>query len=166
MEIHPAQEARPWRAIGEEFGGFVQNTFGFDGGTLLLLLIFGLGFSLCFHVSWMAVAEKLGGGIENFGQWIAARYAAAEDRKAGLEAAVKREEIVVQERARIVESHAPIQIVPQVVSVPKSERVEKEKQVSLFLDMPDTNLPPSHYSTMHLPNRKPWPSRRSSSSAA
>ena len=37
---------------------------------------------------------------------------------------------------------APIQIVPQVVSVPKSERVEKEKQVSLFLDMPDTNLPP------------------------
>jgi DNA segregation ATPase FtsK/SpoIIIE, S-DNA-T family len=129
-------------AIGEEFGGFVQNTFGFDGGTLLLLLIFGLGFSLCFHVSWMAVAEKLGGGIENFGQWIAARYAAAEDRKAGLEAAVKREEIVVQERARIVESHAPIQIVPQVVSVPKSERVEKEKQVSLFLDMPDTNLPP------------------------
>ena len=128
--------------LGEIIGGGVQNTFGFDGGTLLLLLIFGLGFSLCFHVSWMAVAEKLGGGIENFGQWIAARYAAAEDRKAGLEAAVKREEIVVQERARIVESHAPIQIVPQVVSVPKSERVEKEKQVSLFLDMPDTNLPP------------------------
>jgi len=28
------------------------------------------------------------------------------------------------------------------VHVPKSERVEKEKQVSLFLDMPDTNLPP------------------------
>ena len=128
--------------LGEIIGGSVQSTFGFDGGTLLLLLFFGLGFSLCFHVSWMAVAEKLGGGIENFGQWIAARYAAAEDRKAGLEAAVKREEIVVQERARIVESHAPIQIVPQVVSVPKSERVEKEKQVSLFLDMPDTNLPP------------------------
>jgi S-DNA-T family DNA segregation ATPase FtsK/SpoIIIE len=128
--------------LGEIVGASVQNTFGFDGGTLLLLMFFGLGFSLCFHVSWMAVAEKLGGGIENFGQWIAARYAAAEDRKAGLEAAVKREEIVVQERARIVESHAPIQIVPQVVSVPKSERVEKEKQVSLFLDMPDTNLPP------------------------
>jgi S-DNA-T family DNA segregation ATPase FtsK/SpoIIIE len=90
----------------------------------------------------MAVAEKLGGGLETFAQWIAARYSAAEDRKAGQEAAVKREEIVVQERARIVESHPPIQIVPQVVSVPKSERAEKEKQVSLFLDMPDTNLPP------------------------
>jgi S-DNA-T family DNA segregation ATPase FtsK/SpoIIIE len=128
--------------LGEIMGGSVQRTFGFDGGTLLLLMIFGLGFSLCFHVSWMAVAEKLGGGLETFAQWIAARYSAAEDRKAGQEAAVKREEIVVQERARIVESHSPIQIVPQVVSVPKSERVEKEKQVSLFLDMPDTNLPP------------------------
>ena len=88
------------------------------------------------------MAEKLGGGLETFAQWVAARYSVAEDRKAGLEAAVKREEIVVQERARIVESHPPIQIVPQIVSVPTSERVEKEKQVSLFLDMPDTNLPP------------------------
>lgn len=128
--------------LGEIIGGGVQSTFGFDGGTLLLLLIFGLGFSLCFHVSWMAVAEKLGGGLEAFAQWVVARYSVAEDRKAGLEAAVKREEIVVQERARIVDSHPPIQIVPQIVSVPKSERVEKEKQVSLFLDMPDTNLPP------------------------
>lgn len=128
--------------LGEIVGGSMRQTFGFDGGTLLLLMIFGLGFSLCFHVSWMAVAEKIGGGIEIFAQWVVERYAAAEDRKLGLEAAVKREEVVVQERARMVESHPPIQIVPQVVSVPKSERVEKEKQVSLFLDMPDTNLPP------------------------
>ncbi|MEK0434268.1 MAG: hypothetical protein RL369_317, partial [Pseudomonadota bacterium] len=56
-------------------------------------------------------------------------------------AIVKREEAVVKEREKFVEA-APIQIVPQVVHVPKSERVEKEKQVSLFLDMPDTNLPP------------------------
>jgi hypothetical protein len=28
---------------------------------LLLLLLFGLGFSLFFHVSWMAVAERIGG---------------------------------------------------------------------------------------------------------
>ena len=28
------------------------------------MLLFGLGFSLCFHVSWMAVAEKLGGALE------------------------------------------------------------------------------------------------------
>ena len=134
----------PGGVLGELVGGVAQNTFGFDGGTLILLMLFGLGFSLCFHVSWMAVAEKLGGGIESFAQWIMNQYTERQDRKVGLEAAVKREEVVVQERARIVEAKAatPIQIVPQVVSVPKSERVEKEKQVSLFLDMPDTNLPP------------------------
>ncbi len=134
----------PGGVLGEMVGGAAQTTFGFDGGTLILLMLFGLGFSLCFHVSWMAVAEKLGGGIESFAQWVSQLYAERQDRKVGQEAAVKREEVVVQERARIVEAKAvaPIQIVPQVVHVPKSERVEKEKQVSLFLDLPDTNLPP------------------------
>ena len=134
----------PGGVLGELVGGAAQTSFGFDGGTLILLMLFGLGFSLCFHVSWMAVAEKLGGGIESFAHWMLQLYAERQDRKLGQEAAVKREEVVVQERARIVEAKAssPIQIVPQVVHVPKSERVEKEKQVSLFLDMPDTNLPP------------------------
>jgi S-DNA-T family DNA segregation ATPase FtsK/SpoIIIE len=131
----------PGGVLGETFGGFAQSTLGFNGGTLVLLALFGLGFSLCFHVSWMAVAEKLGGAIESFAQWAMDKYAARQDRKIGQEAVVKREEIIVKEREKIVEA-TPIQIVPQVVNVPKSERVQKEKQVSLFLDMPDTNLPP------------------------
>ncbi len=131
----------PGGVLGEMFGGFAQSALGFNGGTLVLLALFGLGFSLCFHVSWMAVAEKLGGAIENFAQWAMQMYAARQDRKIGQEAVVKREEVVVKEREKIVEA-TPIQIVPQVVSVPKSERVQKEKQVSLFLDLPDTNLPP------------------------
>ena len=131
----------PGGVMGELIGGGAQAAFGFNGATLFLMLLFGLGFSLCFHVSWMAVAEKLGGALERAAQWAMALYAARQDRKVGQEAAVKREEVVVQERARIVEA-TPIFIQPQMVAVPKSERVEKEKQVSLFLDMPDTNLPP------------------------
>jgi S-DNA-T family DNA segregation ATPase FtsK/SpoIIIE len=92
-------------------------------------------------VSWLAVAEKLGGAIEGTAQWVLQMYRAYQDRKIGEVAMVKREEAVVKEREKFVEA-PPIQIVPQVVHVPKSERVEKEKQVSLFLDMPDTNLPP------------------------
>ncbi len=131
----------PGGVLGELIGGAAQSAFGFNGSTLLLMLLFGLGFSLCFHVSWMAVAEKLGGALERGAQMAMALYTARQDRKVGLEAAVKREVSVVQERARIVES-TPMHIEPQMVVVPKSERVEKEKQVSLFLDMPDTNLPP------------------------
>jgi S-DNA-T family DNA segregation ATPase FtsK/SpoIIIE len=131
----------PGGVLGQLMGGATSHAFGFTGATLFLLLLFGVGFSLFFHVSWLAVAERVGGAIEDAAQGVRKLYAAREDRKLGQAAAVKREETVVQERAKIVEA-TPIRIEPQVVAVPKSERVEKEKQVSLFADLPDTNLPP------------------------
>ena len=131
----------PGGVLGELIGEGAQSAFGFTGATLFLLLLFGVGFSLFFHVSWLAVAERLGGAIENGIRGIRNLYAAREDRKLGEVAAVKREVAVVQERAKIVEA-PPIRIEPQVVAVPKSERAQKEKQVSLFTDLPDTNLPP------------------------
>ena len=131
----------PGGVLGELIGHAAQNALGFTGATLFLLLLFGVGFSLFFHVSWLAVAERVGGALEDGIKGIRNLYSAREDRKVGQVAAVKREETVVQERAKIVEA-SPIRIEPQVVAVPKSERVEKEKQVSLFADLPDTNLPP------------------------
>ena len=131
----------PGGVLGELIGGAAQSAFGFTGATLFLLLLFSVGFSLFFHVSWLAVAERIGGALEDAVNGIRNLYTAREDRKVGQVAAVKREETVVQERAKIVEA-PPIRIEPQVVEVPKSERVQKEKQVSLFSDLPDTNLPP------------------------
>ncbi len=131
----------PGGVLGELIGSNATNAFGFTGATLLLLLVFGIGFSLFFHVSWLAIAEKIGAAIEFLIAGVKNLYAAREDRKLGHVAAVKREEVVVQERAKI-EYAPPIRIEPQVVIVPKSERVEKERQVALFTDLPDTNLPP------------------------
>ncbi len=127
--------------LGNVMGSFVQSALGFTGSTLLLLLLLGLGMSLFFQMSWLTAAEKLGAAAEGFVLWVKNRYLARVDRKLGHVAAVKREETVVQERAKIIEA-PPIRIEPQLVHVPKSERVEKEKQVSLFSDMTDTNLPP------------------------
>jgi S-DNA-T family DNA segregation ATPase FtsK/SpoIIIE len=131
----------PGGVLGELIGSAAQSAFGFMGATLLLLLLFGLGFSLFFHVSWLSVAEKIGETIELALRFVQNLYGAREDRKLGHVAAVKREEVVVHERAKIVDA-PPIRIEPQIVVVPKSDRVEKERQVSLFNDMPDTNLPP------------------------
>ncbi|MDO8306177.1 DNA translocase FtsK, partial [Herminiimonas sp.] len=131
----------PGGVLGELIGSAAQNAFGFMGATLLLLLLFGLGFSLFFHVSWLGVAERIGETIELTFQAIRNLYGAREDRKVGVVAAVKREEVVVHERAKIVDA-PPIRIEPQIIAVPKSDRVEKERQVSLFNDLPDTNLPP------------------------
>ncbi|RXZ38314.1 DNA translocase FtsK [Oxalobacteraceae bacterium CAVE-383] len=130
----------PGGVLGEMIGGSAQGALGFTGATLFLLLLFGLGFSLFFHVSWLATVERLGAALEGLIFGLKNFYVAREDRKVGHVAAVKREEVVVQERAKIVEA-APIRIEPQVVEVPKSQRVEKEKQSALFVDM-DSDLPP------------------------
>src|SRR5690606_26920938 len=131
----------PGGVLGELVGNAAQSAFGFMGATLLLLLLFGLGFSLFFHVSWLNVAEKLGEWLERSVRMIGNLYSARKDRQLGQVAAGKREVAVVQERAKIVEA-PPIRIEPQIVAVQKSERVEKERQTSLFNDLLDTNLPP------------------------
>ncbi|NGZ83968.1 DNA translocase FtsK [Duganella aceris] len=132
--------------LGEMIGHSAHVAFGFTGATLLLLLLFGLGFSLFFHVSWLALAERIGGGIELAIDWFVQRYQYREDRRQGEVAAVKREEVVVIERAKHVEKHPvaapPVKIEPQVVTVVKSERVEKERQANLFQDLSgDSRLP-------------------------
>lgn len=131
----------PGGVLGEIVGTAASIAFGFTGSTLVLLLLLALGLSLYFHISWLLVAENVGRVIESGFEFIHNKYADREDRKVGQTAAVKREELVVQERAKIVEA-PPVRIEPQVVAVQKSERVEKERQVSLFNDMPDSNLPP------------------------
>lgn len=131
----------PGGVVGELLGTLAFTALGFTGATWVFLLLMAVGLSLYFHVSWMQAAENFGLAIETVFNFFWNKYTANEDRRMGQTAAVKREEVVVQERAKNVEA-APVRIEPQVVSVQKSPRIEKERQVSLFNDMRDTNLPP------------------------
>ncbi len=97
----------PGGVLGQLIGHAAHVSFGFTGATLLLLLLFGLGFSLFFQVSWLAVAERIGEAIETGVEWIRLRMEDREDRKQGEAAAVKRDEVVVSERAKYVEKHPP-----------------------------------------------------------
>ncbi|WP_281913914.1 DNA translocase FtsK [Massilia varians] len=178
--------------LGQLIGHSAHVAFGFTGATLLLLLLFGLGFSLFFQVSWLAVAERIGESVENTIGWFHMRMEDHEDRKQGEAAAVKRDELVVNERQKYTEKHpapppivkaepslepraeptqaapqvpqvlppstpaslampapsaqAPvpsIKIEPQMTSVPKSERAQKEMQTPLFHELAgDGGLPP------------------------
>ena len=145
----------PGGVLGELIGHGAHVGLGFTGATLLLLLLFGTGFSLFFHVSWMSVAEKIGEVIEMGIDWIRARMEDREDRRQGDVAVVKREEKVVKERVKHEEKHpkpadlppdappAPIvKIEPQITQVVQSERVIKEKQGTLFQEIENTTLPP------------------------
>jgi len=100
----------PGGVLGQLMGHAAHSAFGFTGATLLLLLVFGLGFSWYFQVSWLAAAERIGESVEQAFSWFRLRYEDREDRRQGEAAAHKRDEVVVHERARHVEKHggAPI----------------------------------------------------------
>ncbi|MFL6709460.1 MAG: DNA translocase FtsK [Massilia sp.] len=140
----------PGGVLGQLVGHGALTAFGFTGATLLLLLLFFTGCSLFFHISWLSVAERIGGAVEMAIDWFRLRYQDREDRKQGEVAAVKRDEVLVQERAKHVEKHIsspPVRIEPAATPaaplIVKSERVEKEKQVPLFENLPgDSGLPP------------------------
>ena len=150
--LHAQLPRAPGGVLGQIIGHSAHVAFGFTGATLLLLLLFGIGSSLFFHISWLSVAERIGEALEMSIDWFRLRYQDREDRKQGEVAAVKRDEVVVQERAKYVEKHVekhasspPVKIEPQVSAplIVKSERVEKEKQAPLFRDLPgDSALPP------------------------
>jgi len=63
------------------------------------------------------------------------------DRKVGEQASVEREEFVEEVRGRI-EIMAPVQIVRSEPAIVQSVRVQREKQQPLFIDIPDSELPP------------------------
>ncbi|XUW89182.1 DNA translocase FtsK 4TM domain-containing protein [Burkholderia sp. M6-3] len=132
----------PGGVIGEAVARGVSHALGFTGGTLALLIVLGIGLSLYFRFSWLSVSEKLGESIISAVTFAKLRREAGRDRKLGEAAAVKREGKVEKGRVRI-EEHEPVVIVPPVVTPAKSERVEKERQVPLFTDLPgDSTLPP------------------------
>jgi DNA segregation ATPase FtsK/SpoIIIE, S-DNA-T family len=133
----------PGGVLGDMISGLLSRGFGFTGGTLLLLVAWGVGLSLFTGMSWIAFIEKLGAAIEESYVFVMERWRTRQDRKAGEQAAEMREEIVEVERKRF-EEHLPIRIEPPRLEIPKSDRVIKEKQKPLFEDLPDSPLPPLH----------------------
>lgn len=129
--------------IGNIFDTMLREALGFVGSTLVLLFAMAAGFSLFTGWSWILIVEKLGAGIIGSYQFILTKYRDKKDREAGKIAEQQRTEFVEQERKR-KEDRAPIQIETPVLEIPKSERVQRESQVSLFAALPDSPLPPLH----------------------
>jgi S-DNA-T family DNA segregation ATPase FtsK/SpoIIIE len=130
----------PGGVLGDVLSRAATTTLGFTGGTLVLLATMLAAFSVFTGISWLRVAELLGGLLEGSYLAIRARVEARRDREAGKLAAQVREE-KVEEAKKEFEEHEPIRIEMPVLHVPKSERIVREKQVPLFSDMPDSPLP-------------------------
>jgi S-DNA-T family DNA segregation ATPase FtsK/SpoIIIE len=113
----------PGGVLGQLIGHSAHVGLGFTGATLLLLLLFGTGLSLFFHISWLAVAERIGAAIEVCMEWAVLRYQDREDRIQGERATVKREEVVVNERAKHIEKHVekPVKAEPRMSPAPMAQ---------------------------------------------
>ena len=132
----------PGGMIGEVVAKVLQSGFGFTGATLILLALFATTLSLFTGISWLTVVEKIGAGLEYASVWVFERWQSWQDRKAGAIAAERREAMVEEKREILIEEHEPIRIESPVVEIPKSTRVQKERQEPLFRELPDTPLPP------------------------
>ncbi len=131
----------PGGILGDLVGNAMAQAMGFTGATLILLAVFAAGWSLFTGISWLAVIERLGAWVEAACGFFSRKLEEHADRRAGEEAVVRREEVVVETRKKL-EVREPVRIEPQALEIPKSSRAEREKQVPLFENLPDTMLPP------------------------
>lgn len=146
LRMHSWQMALPLvpgGMLGEILGNELAHALGFTGATLFLFALFISGFSLFSGMSWLRFIDRLGAVLEISYLWIRRVRQTRQDKRIGAQAMFERT-IVVEEEKKRAEEHVPIHIEMPVMEIPRSVRVEKEKQVSLFSDMPDSPLPPLH----------------------
>jgi len=129
-------------ALGYLIGPLAVKWLGFTGSGLVCIALAVLGSALVFRFSWSHVAERVGAAIVGFIESRREKREIAQDLAFGQQAAREREEILLEERIEIVEHHpVPVLIEPEVIDVPKSGRVAKERQKPLFMELPDSKLP-------------------------
>ena len=133
----------PGGILGSAIDGILRTMFNFAGSTLLLLVLFAIGFSLFTGWSWVLIAERIGDALIFTYHYAIDTWQDRQDRRAGKQAEQKRTEFVESERKRI-EDRPPVQIEKPALEIPKSDRVEKERQTALFSTLPDSSLPPLH----------------------
>ena len=129
--------------LGVAVDAGLRSLFGYSGSSMLLLLMFVVGFSLFTGWSWIMITEKFGAFLIASYEFIKLKWQDWQDRKAGKAVEQERMEYVKSERKRVVDRE-PVQIETPVLEIAQSARVQKEKQVPLFDTHPDTPLPPIH----------------------
>ena len=148
--------------LGDLVGQLMEGAFNLMGATLLLLALFLSGVTLFINLSWIKLIDATGAltlaladrlfqlllGLRNgllnlFAIWQARRQKASAAKRMKLE---KRREPVMFE-------HQPPEIKAPKKVVKQSRRVEKEKQIPLFIAEGEGQLPPLSLLDESTPNK-------------
>ncbi|MCB2018737.1 MAG: DNA translocase FtsK 4TM domain-containing protein, partial [Hydrogenophaga sp.] len=128
--------------LGQMLGPLASRWLGFTGSALASLALMVVCAPKVFGFAWGHWAERLGAQFDDWFQSRREKREAVEDQRIGEQAAREREVVVQVEREVSEEQHpTPVVIEASPVAVPKSERVAKERQKPLFVEMPDSKLP-------------------------
>ena len=126
--------------LGAFVGGSLVSAFSFIGTTVFLLALFLAGVTLFSGLSWMRLMDAVG-------RWGLVAFARAKhglsialDYVIGMQALRARRETVAKDM-RVLDKHTPPRIEPVLREVPKSARVERERQVPLFEPVVSGELP-------------------------
>src|SRR5690606_34425478 len=117
--------------LGQLLASGMALAMGTTGCTILLLVFVAVGASLFFGFSWLHLSERVGLAIEQSIRRVIDFKTARDDRKVGQVKKAERDETVVAKQEKLVHEQ-PVRIEPAITTVPKSVRVEKEKQKTLF----------------------------------
>jgi S-DNA-T family DNA segregation ATPase FtsK/SpoIIIE len=139
----------PGGMLGVEVSRQITQYLGYTGGTLVLLALAMIGFSLFTGASWITIAEKFGTLLEGVYVGVRSLWDGWQDRRYGRAVAEQREVVVETERRKVEENPSPpIRIEPVEAMVPVAPkavaRADKERQAPLFFDAPGGALPPLH----------------------
>ncbi len=130
----------PGGLLGALVAGPVHVMLGAVGGTLALLLLIAIGFSLATGVSWMSIFERTGAVLEGSVDYIRQKLVARADRQAGARAARQRGNLLGRAPVDLDgdESGAPL-IRPARLTQGDTASADEPDEDDIYLD--DDTLP-------------------------
>jgi len=135
--------------LGRWLSDAMADSLGLLGSTLILLAVFLAGITLFSGISWFRVIDGIGfAGLFTY-TWLKDKILAIiesrQEKKAGEEARLQRQEVVAADKkkqaVREARGSSEVRIEPVVKKVEISERLDREKQIQLFDAPTDSELP-------------------------
>jgi S-DNA-T family DNA segregation ATPase FtsK/SpoIIIE len=127
--------------VGIAVGNSLAGGLKLLGATLVLLAVWAGSAAVAFGVSWIAVIDRTGHEVWRVVHYLRERWANRREVEAGKERRQARKEIVEVEQKKAKPRAAP-RIEAPAPAPEKSERAEKERQVTLFDPPAAKELPP------------------------
>ncbi len=126
--------------VGDLVGSLTLGLFGGVGGPIILVGFLLTGTTLLTGLSWLRVAEVIGGQTIALKKWSLIELESLSDRLQGYRVKRQRESVIkrdVEQKSK----REPRKITPRIEEIPLSARTEKEKQKVLFEDSSKGDLP-------------------------